>query len=124
MSFVLSGYSLPAPGSIGQVLVSNGTQWVSGSAGGFTLISSNTTANSGSSYLCDTSAGSFTLTLPASPSVNNTVTIQDAKGTFATNNLIVDPGSKTIMGQAGTLIAAQASVGFGLVYNGTEWRIF
>ncbi len=124
MSFVLSGYQLPAPGVLGQVLTSDGLSWISGNAGGYTSISSNTIATAGSSYLCDTSTASFTLTLPTSPTINNTVTIQDAKGTFSTNNLIVDPGSKTIMGESGTLMAAQSSVGFGLIYNGTEWRIF
>ncbi len=84
----------------------------------------NYTAANGNYLLCNTSAGAFTVTLPTSPATNNTIYIQDASGSFNINPLTVDPGAKTIMGMSGTLVSTQLNAGFGLIYNGTEWRIF
>ena len=118
---------MTAQGTAGQVLTSAGAGapvWAT-AAGGitYTTKTSNYTASNGDNLFCDTSAGAFTITLPATPSINNYVYLQDAKGTFATNALTIAPGSNSIMGQSGNLIATLNNAGFGLFFNGTEWRI-
>ena len=54
-------------------------------------------------YLADTSGGSFTVTLPGSPSEGERVGIVDYAGAFSTNSLILDGGVTNIMGLAETL---------------------
>jgi hypothetical protein len=114
-------------GTVGQVLTSAGSGapvWAAASSGTiYQTKTANYTAVSGDSLLCNTSSGAFTITLPASPSLNDYVYFQDSAGTFGTNALTIDPGANSIMGQSGTLVANLNSAGFGLFYNGTEWRI-
>jgi hypothetical protein len=122
-----SNVLLNAQGTAGQVLTSAGAGtpvWTTITGGTtYTTKTSNYTAINGDNLFCDTSAGAFTITLPSSPSINNYVYLQDAKGTFATNALTIAPGSNSIMGQSGNLIATLNNAGFGLFFNGTEWRI-
>ncbi len=116
-------------GSSGQVLTSGGSgaapTWAT-AAGGvtFTTKTANYTAVNGDNLFADTSAGSFTITLPASPSINNTVYIQDSRGTFSTYPLTVARNGQNIMGLAENLISSVNNQGFGLFYNGTDWRIY
>jgi hypothetical protein len=60
----------------------------------------NFTAAVNTSYNCDTSAASFTVTLPASPANGTFVGINDAKLTFATNPLTVARNGQLIEGVA------------------------
>lgn len=53
------------------------------------LKNANYTALAGDQLMCDTSSAGFTVTLPATPTVGQKVTILDAKRTFATNNLLI-----------------------------------
>ena len=53
------------------------------------LKTSNFTAVAGHKYFCDTTDAVFSATLPASPSVGDTVDIVDAQGSFGTHNLNV-----------------------------------
>lgn len=62
-------------------------------------------AKSGDRIMADTTAGAFSITLPASGEVE----VQDAAGTWATNNLTIIPGAKPIRGCAGNLVADQAA---------------
>lgn len=57
---------------------------------------SNSTAVNNDQIFADTSLSSFTVTLPSSPVVGNSVYIVDAYGKFGTNKLIVDPLTKKI----------------------------
>ena len=115
-------------GTVGQVLTSNGAGVPSfaAAAGGITFATKTTTytAVNGDALLCNTSAGAFTITLPASPVLNNQIYFQDSTGSFSTNALTINPGSNNIMGSSGTLVATLANAGFGLFYNGSEWRIW
>ena len=117
-----------APSTTGNVLTSNGTTWSSqpASGGGITWTTKTTTytAVNGDYLFCDTSSAAFTITLPASPTINDTVYFQDAKGSFNSNALTIAPGSNNIMGSSGDLVVTLLNAGFGLFYNGTEWRIF
>ena len=63
------------------------------------------TAVAGEGYFINTTSGAVTATLPASPSIGDTVQIRDYAGTFATNNVTVNRNSQKIGGVAtnGTL---------------------
>lgn len=113
-------------------LVSTGVQFpdstiqTTAATGGssFTVKTANYTAVSGDNILANTSGGSFTITLPASPSTGATVYIQDSGNAFLAFPLTVARNGNTIMGLSENMIAAQNGIGFGLTYNGTTWRIY
>jgi hypothetical protein len=94
-----NGTSAPtfvAPSTSGNVLTSNGTTWASSlpAAGGivYTAVkTTNYTAANNDGVLTNTTGGSFTVTLPTSPSVGNIVIVVDSFSQWGTNNLIVDP---------------------------------
>ena len=62
--------------------------------------------------------------LPASPNQNDAVTIVDGGGNFGGYPLTVDRNGSTIMDVADDLVVNYERTYFGLVYNGTTWRIF
>lgn len=71
---------------------------------GWTFVTANYTAFSGDQIGADTSAGSFTITLPASPNVSDSVRVIDAGGTFLENYLTIDPNGNNIGGVAQNFI--------------------
>jgi len=117
-------------GTSGQVLTSGGASaaptWTTPASGGssFTVKTANYTAVAGDSLLANTSGGSFTITLPASPATGATVYIQDSANAFLAFPLTVARNGQTIMGLSEDMIAAQNGIGFGLAYNGSTWRIY
>jgi hypothetical protein len=122
-----SANAYTSAGTSGQVLQSNGSSapsWITLSSGSFTAKTTTYTAVSGDVLLVDTSTGSFTITLPASPSTGNTVYFQDSKGTWFTYPLTIGRNGNTIMGVAEDFIASSNNAGFGLVYNGSDWRVY
>jgi hypothetical protein len=116
-------------GSANQVLRINsgGTEGEWGDAsGGVTYLSktANYTASANEGILSDTSGGAFTVTLPASPSEGDIVIINDAAGSWNTNNLTVERNGSTIDGDAEnmTLDVDNASVEF--IYDGATWGVY
>jgi len=94
-----------------------------------TIRSSNFTAVSGNGYFCDTTAGSFTVTLPASPSEGDIVAIKDWSSTAATNNILIgrngqeiegntQDGAINVHGDAQTLVFSGTSRGWMVVGSG------
>lgn len=61
-------------------------------------ISANYNANSFELIECNTTAGTFTVTLPASPTNNDKIAFIDKNSTFGQYNLILNPGTKAING--------------------------
>lgn len=92
----------------------------------WSAISTGTTAASKNGYLCDTTGGAFTLTLPLAPTVGDTVAVVDAAGTFQTNALTIGRNSQPIMGSATDMTVSTQYASFTLVYQGATngWRIF
>src|SRR6056300_639665 len=56
------------------------------------------TAVSGNGYFVNTTSAAVTMTLPASPSAGDIVSVKDYAYTFATNNLTVAPNGSNIGG--------------------------
>lgn len=80
------------------------------------------TALPGQKISADVSGGSWTLTLPASPSSGTTIEVFISKGDAAANPLTVDGNGRDIEGD-GTLVMDVPRARVILFYNGTEWRI-
>ena len=58
------------------------------------------TAVAGRGYLIDTTSGTVTVTLPASPKVGDKISIKDYAATFSTNNVTVARNGNNIEGNA------------------------
>ena len=117
-------FTLPtADGSAGQFIktdgsgnltftdVSGGTSWQAVKTTTFTAVA-------GEGYFVDTSSGSYTATLPSSPTLGDEVTFVDYAGTFDTNNLTVGRNSENIQGSAADLTVSVERAGLTLVYSG------
>lgn len=104
----------------------DGAEWGSIGGGGvsYTFHTSNYTTTAGEGVLADTTDGSFTVTLPASPSVGDTVVIADAGGAWGTNNLTIARNGSTIEDTASDLVADVNGVSITLVYDGTTWETY
>jgi hypothetical protein len=121
---VSSSYTLTMPAATGtanQILVTDGSGNLSfvDNSGGTSwqaIKTGNYTASAGEGVFANTSAGSFTVTLPASPSLGDEVSIVDYAGTFDTNNLTVGRNSQPIMGTAADLTVSIERAGLTLAY--------
>lgn len=73
----------------------------------------------------DTSAGAFTITLPASPLNRHIVWVKDVAGTFATYNLTIGRNGEKIMGLAEDLVCRTKNAAFALEYDNSTngWRV-
>ena len=95
-----SGTAQPVPPGASLLCVSDGTNTVTRiiEKGYATITDSNSpyTAVAGAQIFANTTANPITITLPASPAVGDEVSIIDARGTFGSNNVIVDRNSQPI----------------------------
>ena len=87
-------------------------------------ISSATNLAAGYRYFV-TSASALTLTLPASPSVNDQIDIFDASGNASTYNITVARNGKLINGNAGNFIIDVNGSWYTLVFTGNTygWKV-
>ena len=65
----------------------------------------------------NTTSSAFTVTLPASPSIGDEVSIKDYAGTFDTNNLTIGRNSQPIEGVAADLTVSVERAGLTLAYS-------
>jgi hypothetical protein len=86
-----------------------------------TYINAATTLGAGS-YLIDTSAGAFAITLPAAPVLGAALEFIDVTGTWGANNLTLNRNGHTIMGVADNLTCNFSGEDFRIWYNGSDWR--
>jgi hypothetical protein len=89
--------------------VASGIEWQAVQTTGFTAV-----AEKG--YPCNTTAGAFTVTLPASASVGDEIALVDYAGTFDTNGLTIGNNGLNIKGTAGTYLADKERTGLLLTY--------
>jgi len=86
--------------------------------------SGNYIATVNQSIAADTSAGSWTLTLPPNPANGSVVTVGDAAASWGTNNLTIAPYSgSTIQGSVQNLICNVSNWQVTLYFNNTSWYI-
>jgi VCBS repeat-containing protein len=121
--------------NIGNASLTNSAITVNGSAvslgGSVTIVtgpassavSSNITMAANNNYFVNTSAAR-TLTLPASPSLGDTIAIYDASGTAATNNITIARNGSNINGVADNAIIDVDQAGSVFIYTGATvgWR--
>jgi hypothetical protein len=115
--------------STGQVLKYNGTNWINdtdatGGGGGLTWSrkTANYTAVNGDAIIADTSGGTFTITLPATPTTGTYIKLVDGAN-WGTTNLTVARNGSTIEGLAENLIVNVGGIFLDLVYDGTTWEV-
>jgi len=87
-------------------------------------ISANTNLVAGRRYFV-TSGSALTLTLPASPALNDEIQILDASGNASTYNITVARNGKLINGTAGNLIIDNNGGWYSLLYTGNTygWKV-
>ena len=123
-----TAYAFTAAGTSGQVLTSNGSSaptWAAAPAGGisYTRVTANTTLTNNQGVIADTTGGTFTVTLPATPSSGNQVWIADG-GSWGTTNLTVGRNGSTIEGTAADLTLDISGVEIQMIYDGTTWNVY
>lgn len=123
---------LPAlAGNANKVLAVNAgatdIEYVTPTSGGtgltFTVVTSNTTAANQQGLIANTTGGSFTITLPASPTLGMQVVIADG-GNWATNNLTVARNGSTIDGLAEDLTVNIGNILLTFVYGTSTWELY
>jgi len=119
-----TGISLPIQST--SLLYSDGTNVSLGMQNkGYTTINGAYTAVNGDQIFVDTSSTPVTITLPASPSIGDQVSLLDAKNFFASNNLTVGRNGENINALASNLVVSTNGSAFTLVYaNATVGWIY
>ena len=91
-----------------------GTSWQAVKTGNYTAVA-------GQGVFCNTTGGSFTLTLPSSPTIGDEVSFIDYAGTFDSNALTIGRNSEKINGATADLTVAVERAANTLVYtDGTQ----
>jgi len=104
-------------------LIGSGNISISGGGISFSTKTANYTASAGEGVLANTTSGSFTITLPASPSSGDQVIIADSND-FSINNLTVARNGSTIEGLSEDLILDIQGISVQFIYNGSTWQIY
>ena len=120
-----TSYTLTMPaatGSADQILTTNGSgvlSFVDNSGGtDWQAVKTTTyTAVAREGIFANTTGGAWTLTLPASPTIGDEVSVVDYAGTFDTYNLTVGRNSKNIQGAAADLTVSTERAAFTLVFS-------
>ena len=119
-------FTIPA----GATITNNGTQTGFGREGSVNWDTTAKTAGftgvSGNGYFINTTAGTITVNLPASPSAGDIMAIKDYTGTFATNACTVGRNSSNIRGAASDFLFNINNSGAVFIYvDATEgWQVF
>ena len=103
-----------------------GTQGVQGLEGRllyWKLETANYTAVAGDQIIADTTVGTWTLTLPASPVPGDSVKIADGND-WKTNNLTVARNGSTIEGSTDNFVLNIKGITVDFIYSGTTWEVY
>ncbi len=97
----------------------SGLSWQSVQTTGFTAVAFR-------AYPCNTTSAAFTVTLPASPSAGDQITLTDYAGTFGTNNLTINPNGGKIRGSTlnQTITTTNSSVQLVYVDSTQGWLVY
>jgi hypothetical protein len=114
------GTNLTTVGANGTILSTDGSAYIYGSASGAitwdTVKTSSFTASAGFGYLVNTTSSTITVTLPASPSIGQSVVVVDYAGTSATNNITVAPNGSPINKSVANIVISTNRTGLTFVY--------
>jgi len=101
-------------GNLSFAAVSGGTSWQAVKTSDFTAVA-------GEGYFINTTSGTVTMTLPASPTIGDEVVFIDYAGTFDTNTMTVGRNSEKINGATADLTVSVERAANTLVYtDGTQ----
>ena len=103
----------------------SGHQGASGATGNIApwiVVTTSSNVYNGQQIIADTTGGSFSLTLPSSPSLGNTIVLQDGYNWYLHNLTVLRNGS-TIEGQSQDLVLDVAGVLVYLIYDGSTWQV-
>ena len=106
-TITINGTSI-ALGASGDIVA--GTDWQSVKTADFTAVA-------GEGYFIDTTSSAVTVTLPASPSIGDEVSIVDYGGNSATNNIILGVNGNKILGSSVNKTISTNENGIILVYT-------
>jgi hypothetical protein len=126
----LKGLAPASGGGVTNFLRADGT-WAAPAGGGgggslspWALKTSAYTAVDGDRLLADTTAGAFTITLPASPTVGHYIEINDPEETWPTNNLTVARNGSNIDSLAENLVCnITAKIGLTYIDATIGWKV-
>jgi hypothetical protein len=103
------------------------SQWVSAISNqtdsAYVVKTSNYTASNRDHILADTTSGSFTITLPATPAIGHNVVLYD-NNSWGINNLTVARNGNTIESIADDFLLDVSSIKVEFIYNGSTWQIY
>lgn len=102
------------------------TTWEPAQSFDYSIQTGSFSAVSYGAYFVNTSSSALTATLPANPSLGDTIRFYDLAKTFDTNALTVARNGKLIQGDAENLVVNSESAAFELVFSNDTygWRIF
>ena len=104
-------------GTMVQVAASDVKTYIGGGTSWQAVKTSNYTASAGQGVFANTTSSAFTVTLPASPTLGDEVTIVDYAGTFDSNTLTVGRNSSKILGADEDLTVSTERAAFTLVFT-------
>ena len=107
----------------GKLYFKNSTNVVQPLGISYTKVIANTTAKINQGYIANTAAGSFTITLPASPQTGNYVIIVD-DASFGTNPLYIARNGEPIVGAYENLTLDIPGVSVTMLYDGGQWNVY
>lgn len=93
-----------------------------GGSGSYLTKTADYTAAAFDSIITNSSGGSFTITLPATPSSGDSITIADA-GYWGDYPITVARNGNTIEGQSDNLLLDFSGVSVTLIYSGSTWQV-
>jgi len=106
-----------------QSLIGSGNLSITGGSSAWVVKTANYTLVNSDRIIANTSGGSFTLTLPSSPSAGDAVTLADG-GDWSTNNLILARNGSTIEGVSSDLSLDIKGIQVELIYSGSTWEVY
>ena len=111
---VLSGSTLTIDS--GATIANSGTATGFGTVAWQSVVTGATTMVAGRGYFVNTTSSAFTMTLPSSASIGDTIAIIDYAGTFDSNTCTIGRNSHKIQGASADMTVTTERAAFRLVY--------